>query len=106
MAGVKGLSKKINPQATSPAADDFINDAKVDGKKSSSDSSTAVVSQRVYKRVTFSLTDELDKEIDRLSLIPRGFRASKSDVVKAGVALMSELSDEEISRLLQSVQSK
>lgn len=105
MAGVKGLVKKINPQATSPAADEFINGAKVDGKNSSSDSA-APVSQRVYKRVTFSLTDELDKEIDRLSLIPRGFRASKSDVVRAAVALLGDQSDEEISRLLQSVQVK
>lgn len=101
--GVGNLRKGANPAATSPAADEFINAAKVDGKNSSS---AAPVSQRVYKRVTFSLTDELDKEIDRLSLIPRGFRASKSDVVRAAVALLSDQSEEEISRLLLSVQPK
>lgn len=100
--GVGNLRKGANPAATSPAADDFINGAKVDGKNNGA----APVSQRVYKRVTFSLTDELDKEIDRLSLIPRGFRASKSDVVRAAVALLSDQSEEEISRLLHSVQPK
>lgn len=100
--GVGNLRKGANPAATSPAADEFINGAKVDGKNNGA----APVSQRVYKRVTFSLTDDLDKEIDRLSLIPRGFRASKSDVVRAAVALLGGQSDEEISRLLQSVQVK
>lgn len=101
--GVGNLRKGVNSAATSPAADDFINAAKVDGKKSSS---AAVVSRRVYKRVTFSLTDEIDKEIERLSLIPRGFHASKSDVIRAAVALLSDQSEEEISRLMQGVQSK
>ena len=101
--GVGNLRKGANPAATSPAADDFINAAKVDGKNSSS---AVSASQRVYKRVTFSLTDELDKEIDRLSLIPRGFRASKSDVIRAAVALLSDQCDEGISRLLLAVQPK
>lgn len=103
--GVGDLVKKdVNPAATSSAADEFINAAKVDGKNSTSAVKPAPT--KVYKRVTFSLTDELDKEIDRLSLIPRGFRASKSDVIRAAVALLSEQGGREISRLLQAVQQK
>lgn len=103
--GVGNLRKgAANPAATSPAADDFINAAKIDGKNGAAAAKPAP--SKVYKRVTFSLTDELDKEIDRLSLIPRGFRASKSDVIRAAVALLSEQGEDEISRLLQAVQQK
>lgn len=100
--GVGSLRKGTNAAAISQAADDFINAAKVDGKNGAA----KPVSSRVYKRVTFSLTDELDKEINRLSLIPRGFRASKSDVIRAAVALLSAQNEVEISSILQSVQHK
>lgn len=53
-------------------------------------------STAVLKRVTFSLTDQISEEIDRLSLIPRGFRASRSDVVRAGVAALAAMSEEQL----------
>jgi Arc/MetJ-type ribon-helix-helix transcriptional regulator len=53
-------------------------------------------STAVFKRVTFSLTDQISEEIDRLSLIPRGFRASRSDVVRAGVAALAAMSEEQL----------
>lgn len=105
MMGVGNLRKGAsNVAATSHAADEFINAAKVDGKKGAASGRPA--SSKTYKRVTFSLTDELDREIDRLSLIPRRFRASKSDVIRAAVALLAEQDENEVSRLLQSVQVK
>lgn len=103
--GVGNLRKgATNPAANSPAADEFINAAKVDGKNGSA--SAKPTPSKVFKRVTFSLTDELDKEIDRLSLIPRGFRATKSDVIRAAVALLAAQGEEAVSSLLQSVQQK
>ncbi|EPI5388435.1 TPA: hypothetical protein ACGBH7_000944 [Pseudomonas aeruginosa] len=60
-------------------------------------------SAAVFKRVTFSLTDQISEEIDRLSLIPRGFRASRSDVVRAGVAALAAMSEEQLVALLDKV---
>lgn len=60
----------------------------------------------MFKRVTFSLTDQISEEIDRLSLIPRGFRATRSDVVRAGVAALSAMSEEQVVALLEAVQSE
>ncbi|WP_175649392.1 hypothetical protein [Pseudomonas aeruginosa] len=102
MMGVGGLVKKdVNPAATSPEADNFINAAKVDGKNSSA--AIKPGSTKVFKRVTFSLTDPISEEIDRLSLIPRGFRASRSDVVRAGVAALSAMTEEQVVALLEKV---
>ncbi|VEI37138.1 Uncharacterised protein [Stutzerimonas stutzeri] len=57
-------------------------------------------SAAVFKRVTFSLTDEISEEIDRLSLIPRSFRTSRSDVVRAGVAALAAMPEEQLVALL------
>ena len=57
-------------------------------------------SAAVFKRVTFSLTNQISEEIDRLSLVPRGFRASRSDVVRAGVAALAAMTEEQIVELL------
>jgi len=55
-----------------------------------------------FERCTFSLTAEISKEIDRLSLVPRDFRASRSDVIKAAVAAFAALPEaEQIAQLTQ-----
>lgn len=51
--------------------------------------------ERTYERCMFSLTSEVSKEIDRLSLVPRDFRASRSDVVKAAIAAFAALPEAE-----------
>lgn len=55
-----------------------------------------------FERCMFSLTAEVSAEIERLSLVPREFRASRSDVVKAAIAAFTELPEaEQIKRLMQ-----
>ncbi|GAB6389989.1 hypothetical protein [Stutzerimonas marianensis] len=66
-------------------------------------SNASVQSAAVFKRVTFSLTDQISEEIDRLSLIPRSFRASRSDVVRAGVAALAAMPEEQVVALLDKV---
>jgi Arc/MetJ-type ribon-helix-helix transcriptional regulator len=66
-------------------------------------SNTPAPSTAAFKRVTFSLTDQISEEIDRLSLIPRGFRASRSDVVRAGVAALAAMPEEQLVALLDKV---
>lgn len=56
--------------------------------------------ERVFERYTFSLTQATSDEIDRLSFIPRGIRVSRSDIIKAGVEALGQLSDEEITQLI------
>lgn len=102
--GVSGLKKhSINQTAQSSAADDFISGARVDGQNYAT---TKTPLAKVYKRITFSLTDELDVEIDRLSLVTREFRASRSDVIRAAVALLASQGDAEVAKLLNDSQSK
>lgn len=100
--GIGSLKKPANTAATTPAADDFINGARVDGKNAK----PTAAKEKVYKRITFSLSEEIDKEVDRLSLVPRDFRASRSDVIRAAVALLGSLPEAEIARLIKEASAK
>lgn len=62
--------------------------------------------EKGYKRITFSLSDEVDKEVDRLSLVPRDFRASRSDVIRAAIALLGSIPEAEIARLIKETSIK
>jgi hypothetical protein len=86
--GLRGLEKKANPVAAD-TADDFIGAAKV------KDGPSAKASKAKFKRVTFSLDEDIDDKINALSLVPRGFRATRSDVVRAAVELLSSHPDVE-----------
>lgn len=99
--GLDGLGKKANTTAINGSAvDDFIRAAKVtDGPLAKP------ASEAVFKRLTFSLDAEIDKEINYLSLIPRSFRATRSDVVRAAIALLRAQSDSEIADLLKKAAS-
>lgn len=97
---LKGLNKPANTAALSPSADDFIKGAKVSGGPLSKPASEAV-----FKRLTFSLDDDIDKEINELSLIPRSFRATRSDVVRAAIALLRAQGESEIADLIKKAAS-
>lgn len=98
MAGLKGLTKDQQP-SKEEALETFISGAPL--KSNAPGQSTAV-----FKRVTFSLTDHISEEIDRLSLVPRSFRATRSDVVRAGVAALSGMTDDQIVALLKKAQKE
>lgn len=109
--GVGDMRKGARPlHADSPAADAFINAAKIDGEKGVVKASQPQAKQekklKVYKRLNFSLDDLVDQEIERLSLIPRTFRATRSDVVRAGIAALSAMSNKEIAELMEKVRDK
>lgn len=90
---LKGLGKKT--QADGEGADDFIKSAKVADKASTQ---TKAVK---FERKTFSLNAEVDAQIDQLSYLPRDFKVSRSDVVKAAVGLLASLSEAEIIEVLR-----
>lgn len=95
---LKGLGKSMPSPAADEAADAFIGAAKVmhNGEKPKP-------AARKYKRVTLSLDEQVDAELDRLSLLPRDFKSSRSDVVKAAVALLSTRSEAEVIELLRNL---
>lgn len=100
----KGAGSGAEAAASSPAADSFINGAKIDGKNGAVATKPAHV--KVYKRIMFSLTSEVDAEVERLSLLPHGFRVSRSDVIRAAVALLASQGDENVSKLLKELKDK
>ncbi len=54
-----------------------------------------------FVRTTFSLTKDLNLRIDRISMMPRDFKASRSDVIRAAVMALGHLSKAEIVALLE-----
>ncbi|OOG83215.1 hypothetical protein B0E42_20485 [Pseudomonas sp. A25(2017)] len=100
----KGAGSGAEAAAASPAADSFINGAKIDGKNGAVAAKPAQA--KVYKRIMFSLTSEIDAEVERLSLLPHGVRVSRSDVIRAAVALLASQGDENVSKLLKELKEK
>lgn len=97
MAGLGGLTKTDRELVEKDLqAADFI-------KGATRRVAALTPSQATYKRVMFSLTEQDSAEIERLSLVPRDFRATRSDVVKAAVAAFSSLPEAEQLRLLKQV---
>ena len=78
-------------------------DAKIERFAAGADAIAAPIqeSKAVFKRTTFSLTENLNKKIDELVFMPRTFRSSRSEVVKAAVLSLAELSEEEIVEILK-----
>lgn len=56
-----------------------------------------------YKRTNFSLDDSTNAVIDKISLKPRTFKASRSDVVRAGIAALQAMDNKELIKLLGKV---
>ncbi|OCX17383.1 hypothetical protein [Pseudomonas graminis] len=54
-----------------------------------------------FVRTTFSLSKELNRQIDKISLLPRSFRASRSDVIRAGVIALQQLDKADLLALLE-----
>lgn len=55
-----------------------------------------------FVRTTFSLSKDFNRQIDKISLLPRTFRASRSDVVRAGIMALQSLEKSELLMLLES----
>jgi len=92
MAGLKGLGKvdaEARLKSTENAALEFIGSASLVSQKAADPAPEKKKKPAAKaKRVNFSLDETLDKQIDKLSIMPRNFRATRSDVVRAGVLLL------------------
>ncbi len=101
--GLKDLVRKQAPADASSenndAAEAFISAAPV----TTAPSARRKRSKTVYARTTFSLSKDINKQIDKISLYPRAFRVSRSDVVKAGVAALLAMDKADLLKLLEQV---
>lgn len=98
MAGLgKGLNRE-NQTAVEAKADNFIKGA---SEKADNLKQTKKIKGRSYKTYTFSLTEAVSTDIDNLSFIPKDFRASRSDIVKAGIQTLKRLPEEQLIELLK-----
>lgn len=99
--GLKGLTRQpapVDQPENDVAAEVFISGAPVSTapglRKRKKKAAT-------YVRTTFSLSKDLNKQIDKLSLTPRNFRATRSDVVRAGVTALLSMDRAELLALLE-----
>ncbi len=89
---LKGL-KKSDQNDKQQEIDTFINGASKRLKDISQ-------SQQKYRRLTFSLTEEVDKEIDNLLLNCRVARANRSIIVKAAIHFLSSIPEDELNQIV------
>jgi len=61
------------------------------------------MTQSKFKRVNFSLTEQVSKDIDNISFLPKDFKCSRSDVVKAAILSFKNRSEEEKIAVLREV---
>ena len=85
---LKGL-KKADQESKQQDIDDFISGASKRVK-------TLEKSQQKYRRLTFSLTEDVDKEIEELLLNCRVARANRSIIIKAAIHNLKNLSESEL----------
>lgn len=87
---LKGLTKSAQEtKITEQKIDEFISG-------SSKRIKNLEASQQVYRRFTFSLTEEVSKEIDNLLVECRVAKANRSIIIKAALHQLQKLSAEEL----------
>lgn len=105
MAGLKGLDAKsvaARQSTQSPELNAFIGGAAVKAKPTTNKAGRKPNDVKPAK-TTFSLTDAVNKDIDRLSLTPRSFKATRSDIIRAGVAALKAMPEQELVELLAQI---
>lgn len=89
----KGLSKNESSITDNDAAtEDFISGA----EKRANRYSRRRVKKKAHKPCIFSLTQEINDDIDKLLLAPKDFKASRSDVIKAGIEVLKGMKKTEL----------
>ena len=92
MMALKGL-KKADQDTKQQDIDNFISGASKRVK-------TLEKSQQKYLRLTFSLTKDVDKEIDDLLVDSKVARANRSIIVKAAIYHLQQLPKDELKNLI------
>jgi hypothetical protein len=87
---LKGLTKSAQEsKSTDQKIEDFISGSTKRVK-------SLETSQQVYRRFTFSLTEEVSQEIDTLLIDSRVAKANRSIILKAALHQLQKLSKEDL----------
>ncbi|MDM1292567.1 MULTISPECIES: hypothetical protein [Acinetobacter] len=89
---LKGL-KKSEQSSQQDQVDEFI-------KGASKRVKNLEVSQQNYKRYTFSLTEDVNNEIDQLLIDCRVAKANRSIILKAALHQLQKLSSDELQKVV------
>jgi predicted transcriptional regulator len=93
---LKGLTKSAQEsKSTDQKIEDFISGSAKRVK-------SLETSQQVYRRFTFSLTEEVSKEIDDLLIDARVAKANRSVILKAALHQLQKLSKEDLQQAVLS----
>ncbi|WP_225776375.1 hypothetical protein [Pseudomonas sp. Marseille-Q5115] len=103
MAGLKGMGRRAEPTPEERERQrlEFIHGAAVHANLAEAalvvpepprGKPVTARKKPVPVRTIFSLTEEVNKQIDKLSLVPRHFKATRSDVVRAGILALRAMS--------------
>ena len=98
MSGIKGLKKGARPDIEKEA-ESFIKGA----TERVAQNSLKDTRQKKFERYTFSLTPEVNKDIEAFTLVPREFKINRSEVVRAGIGLLKSLPEDELLEALRKV---
>lgn len=91
---LKGLKKsESESDSNQDQIDNFIQGASKRVKK-------IEPSQQNYKRYTFSLTEDVNQEIDQLLVSCRVAKANRSIILKAAIHQLQKLSSEELQQVV------
>jgi hypothetical protein len=91
---LKGLTKAAqDTKSTDQRIEEFINGSSKRIKNLES-------SQQVYRRYTFSLTEGVSNEIDKLLVECKVAKANRSIILKAALHQLQKLSPEELQRVV------
>lgn len=103
--GLKDLIRKPLPDPTDNEANDEAALAFIAGAPVSATPKAKLTRRRkkapTFVRTTFSLSKDVNKQIDKISLIPRAFRATRSDVIRAGIIALKRLDRADLLALLE-----
>lgn len=91
----------VKAKARQASVDDFI----AAGENNISPSVTKKPAKpprvKKFKPLTFSLSEDVSLTIERLSLVPRNFRCTRSDVIRAAIQALDNLPEAEQLKLLR-----
>lgn len=103
--GLKDLIRKPLPEPTTSEANDEAALAFIAGAPVSATAKPKLTRRRkkapTFVRTTFSLSKDVNKQIDKISLIPRAFRVTRSDVIRAGIIALKRLDRADLLALLE-----
>jgi Arc/MetJ-type ribon-helix-helix transcriptional regulator len=101
--GLKDLIRQ--PKPSDRSAEDVANAAQafIDGAPISTSSEPKRKRKKAptFVRTTFSLSKDINRQIDKISLMPRNFRATRSDVIRAGILALQSLEKGALLALLE-----